>query len=63
LKAKCDVSLSNLAFNFNFCRYIKEIINAAKNISTPIITATLMCDNDVKAARLIKVGPGLGFWV
>ena len=36
---------------------IKEIINAAKNISTPIITATLMCDNDVKAARLIKAGP------
>ena len=33
---------------------IKEIINAAKNISTPIITASLVCDNDVKAARLVK---------
>ena len=33
---------------------IKEIINAAKNISTPIITAALVCDNDVKAARLVK---------
>lgn len=33
---------------------IKEIINAAKNISTPIITAALVCDNDVKAARMVK---------
>ena len=33
---------------------IKEIINAAKNISTPIITCALVCDNDVKAARLVK---------
>eukprot|EP00252_Welwitschia_mirabilis_P019861 TRINITY_DN4707_c0_g1_i3.p1 TRINITY_DN4707_c0_g1~~TRINITY_DN4707_c0_g1_i3.p1 ORF type:complete len:1280 (+),score=267.36 TRINITY_DN4707_c0_g1_i3:562-4401(+) len=33
---------------------IKEIINAAKNISTPIVTAKLVCDNDVKAARIVK---------
>ena len=33
---------------------IKEIINAAKNISTPIITCQLLCDTDVKAARLVK---------
>lgn len=33
---------------------IKEIINAAKNISTPIITAKLISDNDVKAARIVK---------
>ena len=33
---------------------IKEIINAAKNISTPIITAALSVDDDVKAARLVK---------
>jgi DNA-directed RNA polymerase III subunit RPC1 len=33
---------------------IKEIINASKNISTPIITATLACDDDVKAARVVK---------
>ncbi|XP_068669233.1 DNA-directed RNA polymerase III subunit 1 [Aristolochia californica] len=33
---------------------IKEIINASKKISTPIITATLACDNDVKSARLVK---------
>ena len=33
---------------------IKEIINAAKNISTPIITATLECDDNVKAARVVK---------
>ena len=30
---------------------IKEIINATKNISTPIITAKLVSDKDVKAAR------------
>ena len=29
---------------------IKEIINASKNISTPIITASLVSENDVKAA-------------
>ena len=33
---------------------IKEIINASKNISTPIITATLECDDNVKAARVVK---------
>ena len=33
---------------------IKEIINATKNISTPIITAKLVSDKDVKAARLVK---------
>ena len=33
---------------------IKEIINAAKNISTPIITASLNVDDDVVAARLVK---------
>ena len=33
---------------------IKEIINAAKTISTPIITVKLECDNDVKAARIVK---------
>ncbi|KAL2614065.1 hypothetical protein R1flu_025757 [Riccia fluitans] len=33
---------------------IKEIINASKNISTPIITAKLVCDNDMKAARIVK---------
>ncbi|GBG75764.1 hypothetical protein CBR_g21008 [Chara braunii] len=33
---------------------IKEIINAAKTISTPIITVKLVCDNDVKAARIVK---------
>lgn len=33
---------------------IKEIINASKNISTPIITAKLVCENDVKAARIVK---------
>lgn len=33
---------------------IKEIINAAKTISTPIITATLLKDDDIKAARIIK---------
>ncbi|XP_077239616.1 DNA-directed RNA polymerase III subunit 1-like isoform X2 [Tasmannia lanceolata] len=33
---------------------IKEIINAAKNISTPIITAKLVYDNDEKSARIVK---------
>lgn len=33
---------------------IKEIINAAKVISTPIITCGLLCDNDVRAARVVK---------
>ncbi|XP_038972864.1 DNA-directed RNA polymerase III subunit 1 isoform X2 [Phoenix dactylifera] len=33
---------------------IKEIINAAKNISTPIITATLVSDRDVISARMVK---------
>ena len=33
---------------------IKEIINASKNISTPIITASLECDDNVKAARVVK---------
>ena len=33
---------------------IKEIINAAKTISTPIITVKLECDSDVKAARIVK---------
>ncbi|CAM6102061.1 unnamed protein product [Calypogeia fissa] len=33
---------------------IKEIINASKNISTPIITAKLVCEDDVKAARIVK---------
>ncbi|PSR95151.1 DNA-directed RNA polymerase III subunit 1 like [Actinidia chinensis var. chinensis] len=33
---------------------IKEIINAAKKISTPIITATLVCDDNVKTARMVK---------
>jgi DNA-directed RNA polymerase III subunit RPC1 len=33
---------------------IKEIINAAKNISTPIITAMLISDRDVLSARIVK---------
>lgn len=33
---------------------IKEIINAAKNISTPIITATLVKDDDERSARIVK---------
>ncbi|KAI5480363.1 DNA-directed RNA polymerase III subunit RPC1 [Pseudohyphozyma bogoriensis] len=33
---------------------IKEIINAAKAISTPIITATLAQDDDERAARIVK---------
>ena len=34
--------------------HIKEIINATKNISTPIVTAKIMCDNDVKATHIVK---------
>lgn len=33
---------------------IKEIISAAKNISTPIITAKLENDTDVSVARIVK---------
>ena len=33
---------------------IKEIINAAKNISTPIITATLVVDDQERSARIVK---------
>lgn len=33
---------------------IKEIINASKNISTPIITATLLNGRDVLSARVVK---------
>lgn len=33
---------------------IKEIINASKNISTPIITAILSQDSDEKFARIVK---------
>ncbi len=33
---------------------IKEIINASKNISTPIITAQLVVDNDPEKARVVK---------
>lgn len=33
---------------------IKEIINASKNISTPIIHVKLVCEDDVKAARIVK---------
>eukprot|EP01105_Mastigella_eilhardi_P025761 TRINITY_DN7112_c0_g1_i1.p1 TRINITY_DN7112_c0_g1~~TRINITY_DN7112_c0_g1_i1.p1 ORF type:complete len:1449 (-),score=402.34 TRINITY_DN7112_c0_g1_i1:65-4234(-) len=33
---------------------IKEIINAARNISTPIITATLVSKKDVTSARIVK---------
>ena len=35
---------------------LKEIINAAKQISTPIITATLESDNNKVAARIVKAG-------
>ena len=34
---------------------LKEIINAAKKISTPIITVKLVSETDVKAARIVKV--------
>jgi hypothetical protein len=33
---------------------IKEIINASKNISTPIITVKLVSEHDLKAARIVK---------
>jgi DNA-directed RNA polymerase III subunit RPC1 len=33
---------------------IKEIINASKNISTPIITAHLEKDSDAEFARVVK---------
>lgn len=33
---------------------IKEIINAAKNISTPIITAELVANKDQKETRKVK---------
>ncbi|CAG8479721.1 17381_t:CDS:10 [Racocetra fulgida] len=33
---------------------IKEIINASKTISTPIITCKLVNDSDVKSARIVK---------
>ena len=33
---------------------IKEIINASRIISTPIITAPLLCDDSVPSARIIK---------
>jgi len=33
---------------------LKEIINASKSISTPIITAELVSSNDSKAARVVK---------
>lgn len=33
---------------------IKEIINATKNISTPIITAPLIQSKDVITARIVK---------
>ena len=33
---------------------IKEIINAAKNISTPIITCTLVNQQDLRSARVVK---------
>ena len=33
---------------------IKEIINASKTISTPIITAVLVNDREVRTARILK---------
>ena len=33
---------------------IKEIINASRTISTPIITANLECDSDPEQARVVK---------
>lgn len=38
----------------SFCHRIKEIINASKNISTPIITAHLEVDDDPEFARRVK---------
>ena len=34
---------------------IKEIINAAKTISTPIVTAPLEKDDDEESARVVKM--------
>ena len=33
---------------------IKEIINASKEISTPVITCELIQQTDVRAARIVK---------
>lgn len=33
---------------------IKEIINASKEIQTPVITCELLDQNDVRAARIVK---------
>ena len=33
---------------------IKEIINASRNISTPIISAPLEIDDDIEKARAVK---------
>jgi len=33
---------------------IKEIINASKKTSTPIITAPLDCNDNLKTARMVK---------
>ncbi|DBA04436.1 TPA: hypothetical protein N0F65_010032 [Lagenidium giganteum] len=33
---------------------LKEIINASKTISTPIITAALVCKSDERSARIVK---------
>ena len=33
---------------------IKEIINASKEISTPVVTCELVCKTDVKAAQFVK---------
>ena len=33
---------------------IKELINAAKSISTPIITAALQTEDDLRVARIVK---------
>ena len=35
---------------------LKEIINASKNISTPIITAKLVQDDNKVGARIVKAG-------
>ena len=34
---------------------IKEIINASRTISTPIITVPLETDDDEEAARIVKM--------
>ncbi|KAL6650947.1 hypothetical protein ACP70R_009872 [Stipagrostis hirtigluma subsp. patula] len=46
MKSKTDVTLG--------VPRIKEIINAAKKISTPVITAVLLSDKDVLSARIVK---------